>query len=163
MEELLVQEKKRKGKKPVKLRELPVSEKEEIYLECVKQEYIRLVVSLAKQIKRYLKGPPKIISLDTSSEEDGDSILTESLKDFKEASPAELAYRRILIEDLEKCLTAQQRWIIRKRFGIEDGVDHTLQEIADEVGICREGVRARIKKALARMRKYEERRAEKET
>jgi RNA polymerase primary sigma factor/RNA polymerase nonessential primary-like sigma factor len=49
-------------------------------------------------------------------------------------------------------LTPREATIIKLRFGLEDGQPHTLQEVADRVGLTRERVRQLEKKALAELR-----------
>ena len=115
-----------------------------------------ITIARAQRIRQFLENPPKIISLEMPLKEDENSILSEFIEDTKTTSPVALASRNIFKEDLEKTLkelTHREEKIIKMRFGLEDGIDHTLEEIGEEMGLSRERIRQIIKKALARLRR----------
>ncbi len=100
----------------------------------------------------------KTVSLETPVGGDGDddSILAEFVKDDKTPSPATEAARTILKERLDKIssqLTPRERKILSMRFGLEDGVPHTLEEVGAEFKVTRERIRQIQAKALEKMRK----------
>lgn len=124
-----------------------------------------ITINRAQRIRECLENPPKIISLETPMKEDENSIFSEFIEDPKTTSPVALASRNIFKEDLEKTLkslTLREEKIIKMRFGLEDGIEYTLEEIGEEIGLSRERVRQIIKKALVRLRRNEERGLKKE-
>ncbi len=108
-------------------------------------------------MKKLLEEPIRVISLDTLIEQDEESVPTEFIENEKVVSSQELASRNIFKENLEKffteSLTHREERIIKLRFGLEDGIDHTLQEIATEMDLSRERIRQIIEKTLERLRK----------
>jgi RNA polymerase primary sigma factor len=118
---------------------------------------MEITIDRVQQIRKFLENPSEIFSLERPPEEDENSILSELIEDIRVISPVESASRNILKEDLEKTLkslTSREEKIIKMRFGLE-GIEYTLQEIADEMGLSRERIRQIIKKALARLRRNE--------
>lgn len=122
---------------------------------------MKITIFRTRQIRKFLENSPKIISLETSLEEDKHGILSEFIEDTKAVSPVAEASRNIFKEGLEKTLkslTSREEKIIKLRFALEDGIDHTLKEIAKEIGLSRARIQQIVKEALARLRRNEERR-----
>lgn len=103
------------------------------------------------------------ISQDTVSlespvgEDDEDSVLGEFIVDEKTLSPAQSAARKMLREEIVKIindLTDREQKILRMRFGLDDGVTHTLEEVGKEFGVTRERIRQIEAKAIERMRMH---------
>jgi RNA polymerase primary sigma factor len=95
------------------------------------------------------------VSLDTPVGDDGETTLGELIEDGDVLQAADIAEQRALtrsLRDLVATLTPREATIIKLRFGLEDGQPHTLQEVADQVGLTRERVRQLEKKALAELR-----------
>lgn len=101
----------------------------------------------------------KAVSLETPVGEDNkDSVLAEFIKDSKTPSPLTMAARNLLKERLEEIsaeLTPREKKILAMRFGLEDGVTHTLEEVGKVFGVTRERIRQIQAKALERIRKME--------
>ncbi len=99
----------------------------------------------------------KTVSLEAPvGESDDDSTLSEFIKDDKTPSPATEAARTILKERLDrisKDLSAREKKILSMRFGLEDGIPHTLEEVGKEFKVTRERIRQIQAKALEKMRK----------
>ena len=76
---------------------------------------------------------------------------------FGIASPSEAASASLLKDYLDEAfktvLTPRERQVIRMRFGLEDGQDRTLSEIAEELGVSRERIRQIEAEALAKLRR----------
>jgi len=99
----------------------------------------------------------KTVSLEAPvGESDDDSTLSEFIKDDKTPSPATEAARTILKERLDKIskdLSPREKKILSMRFGLEDGIPHTLEEVGKEFKVTRERIRQIQAKALEKMRK----------
>jgi RNA polymerase primary sigma factor len=88
-------------------------------------------------------------------DDDEDSVLGEFIEDEKTISPAQHAARRLLRDQLGmviKELTPREQKILAMRFGLEDGITHTLEEVGREFGVTRERIRQIEAKALERIR-----------
>ena len=88
-------------------------------------------------------------------DDDEDSILGEFIVDEKTLSPSQIAARRLLKDQLNVIimdLTPREQKILSMRFGLEDGITHTLEEVGREFGVTRERIRQIEAKALERIR-----------
>ncbi len=98
------------------------------------------------------------VSLETPvGEDEEDSILAEFIEDEKAAPPSLEAARTLLRERLKEILvdlTPREQKILAMRFGLEDGVTHTLEEVGREFGVTRERIRQIEAKALERIREH---------
>ncbi|MBD0293451.1 MAG: sigma-70 family RNA polymerase sigma factor [Jiangellaceae bacterium] len=95
------------------------------------------------------------VSLDTPVGDDGETTLGELIEDADVLQAAEIAEQHALtasLRDLLASLPPREATIVSLRFGMTDGREHTLQEVADRVGLTRERVRQLEKKALAELR-----------
>lgn len=104
------------------------------------------------------------ISQDTASleapvgDDEEDSVLGEFIEDTKTLSPSQEAARVLLREQLREIivdLTPREQKILSLRFGLEDGVTHTLEEVGKEFGVTRERIRQIEAKALEKIRMHE--------
>ena len=104
----------------------------------------------------------KAVSLETPVGEDKDkqdSVLAEFIKDDKTIAPNIEASRKLLKERLKEIsseLTPRELKILGMRFGLDDGVMHTLEETGEEFGVTRERIRQIQAKALEKLRKHKE-------
>lgn len=92
-------------------------------------------------------------------DDDEDSVLGEFIEDEKTLSPAQVAARRLLRDQLTTIireLTPREQKILSMRFGLEDGVTHTLEEVGREFGVTRERIRQIEAKSLERIRVHEQ-------
>ncbi len=102
----------------------------------------------------------KAVSLETPIGEDKDkqdSVLAEFIKDDKTLAPNTEASRKLLRERLNQIsseLTPRELKILGMRFGLDDGVMHTLEETGKEFGVTRERIRQIQAKALEKLRKH---------
>src|SRR3989338_252710 len=104
----------------------------------------------------------KAVSLETPVGEDKDkqdSVLAEFIKDDKTIAPNTEASRNLLKERLNEIssdLSEREMKILEMRFGLEDGVMHTLEETGEEFGVTRERIRQIQAKALEKLRRHGE-------
>jgi len=104
----------------------------------------------------------KAVSLETPVGEDKDkqdSILAEFIKDDKTIAPNTEAARKLLkdrLKEISNELAPRELKILGMRFGLDDGVMHTLEETGEEFGVTRERIRQIQAKALEKLRKHKE-------
>jgi RNA polymerase primary sigma factor len=97
-----------------------------------------------------------VVSLESPvGDDDDDSTLSEFIKDDKSLTPAQVASQTLLrerIKDILVDLAEREQKILEMRFGLVDGVTHTLEEVGKEFGVTRERIRQIEAKALQRIR-----------
>lgn len=109
----------------------------------------------ADKVRSVLKISQHPISLETPIGEEKDSHLGDFIEDKDAVSPASAAVNVLLKEQIEKVLhTLKEREaeVLRLRFGIGDGVPHTLEEVGKIFKVTRERVRQIEAKALRKLR-----------
>jgi RNA polymerase primary sigma factor len=110
------------------------------------------------KVHHLIKVSQDIVSLETPIGDDKrGSILAEFVEDEKETSPSLEAGRSLLREILKKILvdlSPREQKILSMRFGLEDGVTHTLEEVGKEFGVTRERIRQIEAKALEKIREH---------
>ncbi|MFA5086897.1 MAG: sigma-70 family RNA polymerase sigma factor [Candidatus Paceibacterota bacterium] len=111
-----------------------------------------------EKIRHLEKISQKAVSLETPvGEDEKDSVLGEFIKDEKIESPAVQAGRKLLREHLDEIfanLSEREQKILSMRFGLEDGVSHTLEEVGQEFGVTRERIRQIEAKAIEKIRQH---------
>jgi len=99
------------------------------------------------------------VSLETSvGDDDEDSTLTDFIEDIKTISPDRSAGRQILrdyVRAAMKFLTPREQKILEMRFGLADGVFHTLEEVGQEFDVTRERIRQIEAKALEKIKQQD--------
>lgn len=114
-----------------------------------------------KKIRYIKKISQDIVSLEAPVGSDGDNSgkLGDFIEDDVTLSPAAQASRQLLREDVHgllESLTPREQKIIRMRFGLDDGIGHTLEEVGQEFGVTRERIRQIEAKALIKLREHPE-------
>ncbi len=100
------------------------------------------------------------ISLETSvgdSDNEDTTVLGDFIPDEENNMPTQIASHTLLGEQLRSALndlTPRERKILSIRFGLEDGVTRTLEEVGHKFGVTRERIRQIEAKALERLRKH---------
>ena len=113
-----------------------------------------------EKVEHIMKIKQEISSLDASIRDDEeDSVLADFIEDEDTISPEESATNQLLKEQVKEVLSAlteREQKIIRLRFGLEDGKQHTLEEVGQEFSVTRERIRQIEAKALAKLRKHKD-------
>ncbi len=92
------------------------------------------------------------VSLETPVGDEGDSVLGDLIQDSDGVSAPDIVERQEFadgVRSLLDVLPERQGRIMRLRFGLEDGRERTLQEVAEELGLTRERIRQLEKQSLA--------------
>ena len=108
-----------------------------------------------EKVRKILKIAKEPISLETPIGEEEDSHLGDFIEDKKAVSPLEAAIRYDLqrqINNALKSLTTREERVLRKRFGIGENTDHTLEEVGQDFAVTRERIRQIEAKALRKLR-----------
>lgn len=112
-----------------------------------------------EKVRHIMKISQDTVSLETSiGEDDDDSTLRDFIEDTETVLPSQVAGRKLLkgyVKNILVELSPREQKILKMRFGLEDGVTHTLEEIGQEFGITRERIRQIEAKALEKIRKHE--------
>jgi RNA polymerase primary sigma factor len=109
----------------------------------------------AAKVRKVLKIMQAPISLETPIGEEGDSHLGDFIADRAALSPAEAVINVNLKERTEhmlRTLSPREEKIIKMRFGLEDGSEHTLEEVGLEFAVTRERIRQIEARALRKLR-----------
>lgn len=116
-----------------------------------------------EKVEYVIKIKQDIHSLDAGVGRDGDddseSVLGDFIEDEDAASPEESAAGQLLKEQVAGilgALTEREQKIIKMRFGLDDGKNHTLEEVGQEFSVTRERIRQIEAKALAKLRKHKD-------
>ena len=107
-----------------------------------------------EEIRKDLLMAQDTVSLDTPVGEDGDTSLGDFVPDDM-ASPEEQAFKVVLsdtVRTILRGLNAREQQVIVLRFGLDDGIQHTLEEVGKVLHVTRERVRQIEAKALRRLR-----------
>ena len=95
------------------------------------------------------------LSLETPVGSEDNSSLADFIADRNEPGPADTASRRLLKEQMEEILdqlSERERKVLVMRFGLEDGMNRTLEDVGREFNVTRERVRQIEAKALRKLR-----------
>jgi len=110
------------------------------------------------KIRHIQKISQETVSLETSvGDSDDDSVLGDFIEDTETIMPTQSASRKLLkghVDEVLEELTPREQKILKIRFGLEDGVTHTLEEVGQEFGVTRERIRQIEAKALDKIREH---------
>ncbi len=109
----------------------------------------------AESVRGMMDASQHAIALERPVGDDGDSEFGDFIEDQDTPEPADAAAHHLLQETIEEVLselTPRQAHILRLRFGLGGGEQHTLEEIANKFGLSRERIRQLEKEALRRLR-----------
>jgi RNA polymerase primary sigma factor len=114
----------------------------------------RMDIPVAK-VRKILKIAQEPISLETPIGEEEDSHLGDFIEDKAVISPSEAVINLNLKEQtgsVLKTLTPREEKVIKMRFGLDDGSEHTLEEVGQSFAVTRERIRQIEAKALRKLR-----------
>jgi len=109
----------------------------------------------ASKVRRIMKIAQEPISLETPIGEEEDSHLGDFIEDKSAISPLEQVITTNLREQtgrVLKTLTPREELVLRMRFGVGDGSEHTLEEVGRSFNVTRERIRQIESKALRKLR-----------
>ena len=110
-----------------------------------------------KKVRHIMKISQDIISLEAPVGAEEDSKLGDFIEDDEAISPSEATNRQLMKENIRymlQYLTHREQKIIRMRFGLDDGIGHTLEEVGREFGVTRERIRQIEAKILQKLRDH---------
>ncbi|MDP1760467.1 MAG: sigma-70 family RNA polymerase sigma factor [Candidatus Woesebacteria bacterium] len=111
-----------------------------------------------EKIHYIIKISQDTVSLETSvGEDDEDSTLEDFIEDVKNVTPDRAAALQLLrdyVRDIIKDLNPREQKILEMRFGLGDGVTHTLEEVGKEFDVTRERIRQIEAKALEKIQSH---------
>lgn len=112
-----------------------------------------------EKIRHIQKISQETVSLETSvGSDDDESVLGDFIEDTETVMPHQAAARKLLsshISEVLEELSPREQKILKIRFGLEDGVVHTLEEVGQEFGVTRERIRQIEAKALEKIREHD--------
>lgn len=110
------------------------------------------------KVRHIIKISQDTVSLETSvGDDDEDSTLEDFIEDVKNVTPDRAAALQLLrdyVKDIVKDLNPREQKILEMRFGLLDGVSHTLEEVGKEFDVTRERIRQIEAKALEKIQQH---------
>lgn len=102
----------------------------------------------------------EVISLEAplGDKDDEDAVLSDFVQDEKTLTPQQNAAQSLLKDKIKAILvdlTPREREILNMRFGLDDGVMHTLEEVGKKFGVTRERIRQIEAKSLSKIKQHE--------
>lgn len=111
-----------------------------------------------EKVRHIMKISQETVSIDASvGDDDEDSTLKDFIEDEVTITPQQSAGRELLQEHVQEILgdlTPREQKILEMRFGLLDGVTHTLEEVGREFDVTRERIRQIEAKALEKIREH---------
>jgi len=112
------------------------------------------------KVRHIIKISQETVSLEAPvGGDEEDSTLGEFIEDEKTILPSFSAARRLLKEQLGEILvdlSPREQRILKMRFGLDDGITHTLEEVGNEFGVTRERIRQIEAKSLDKIRQHQQ-------
>jgi RNA polymerase primary sigma factor len=128
----------------------------------IRQEGIRMDPGLQRKLRRAAQKVRKIMrisqepmSLEMPIGQEDSSLLGDFIPDDNILGPVDAASRQLLKEQIRSALgvlSEREREVLEMRFGLQDGQDHTLEEVGKHFGVTRERIRQIEAKALRKLR-----------
>ena len=128
---------------------------QELGREPTSEEIARRMDIPVSKVRKVLKIAQEPISLETPIGEEEDSHLGDFIPDTNVVSPSEAVINLNLKEQTDnvlKTLTPREERVIKMRFGVGEGSEHTLEEVGQSFAVTRERIRQIEAKALRKLR-----------
>jgi len=110
------------------------------------------------KVRHIIKISQDTVSLEVSvGDDDDDSTLEDFIEDIKNVTPDRAAALELLsdyVRDVIKDLNPREQKILEMRFGLVDGVSHTLEEVGKEFDVTRERIRQIEAKSLEKIQQH---------
>src|SRR3989344_3794697 len=122
----------------------------------VEEIEVEMGIDLEK-VRHIQKISQDVLSIEAPVGDEEDSTLSDFIPDEKTITPSQLAAHallRDLLKEIMVDLTEREQNILKMRFGLEDGVSHTLEEVGKVSGVTRERIRQIEAKALEKIRDH---------
>lgn len=110
-----------------------------------------------EKVRHIQKISQEVLSIETPIGDEEDSTLSDFIPDERNSTPSQLTARamlRDLIKEIMIDLTDREQQILKMRFGLDDGISHTLEEVGKAFGVTRERIRQIEAKALEKIREH---------
>jgi RNA polymerase primary sigma factor len=110
-----------------------------------------------EKVQHIQKISQEVLSIEAPVGDEEDSTLSDFIPDEKNIPPDQTVARSLLkdlIRDIMIDLSEREQKILNMRFGLEDGVSHTLEEVGKTFGVTRERIRQIEAKALEKVREH---------
>lgn len=107
------------------------------------------------KVRQMMNWATQPLSLEQPVGVEGDTVLGDLLEDRQLEDPEEVTDSHLLTETLGglfQSLTTREERVLRLRYGLHDGQDRTLQEVAEMFGLSRERIRQIEREALSKLR-----------
>ena len=128
---------------------------QELGREPTSEEIAKRMDIPVSKVRKVLKIAQEPISLETPIGEEEDSHLGDFIEDRGVVSPADAVSNinlKEMTEQVLNTLTPREERVIKMRFGLEDGTEHTLEEVGQNFAVTRERIRQIEAKALRKLR-----------
>src|SRR6266568_634533 len=128
---------------------------QELGREPTSEEIAKRMDIPVSKVRKVLKIGQQPVSLETPVGQEEDSHLGDFVEDRGAVSPADAVINinlKEMTEQVLNTLTPREERIIKMRFGLEDGTEHTLEEVGQNFGVTRERIRQIEAKALRKLR-----------
>ena len=128
---------------------------QELGREPTSEEIAKRMDIPVSKVRKVLKIAQEPISLETPIGEEEDSHLGDFIEDRQVISPSDAVINLNLKEQTDsvlKTLTPREEKVIKMRFGVGDGSEHTLEEVGQSFAVTRERIRQIEAKALRKLR-----------
>jgi RNA polymerase primary sigma factor len=109
----------------------------------------------AQKVRKIMRISQEPMSLEMPIGQEDSSLLGDFIEDDKIMGPVDAASRQLLKEQIRSALgvlSDREREVLEMRFGLQDGQDHTLEEVGKHLGVTRERIRQIEAKALRKLR-----------
>lgn len=111
-----------------------------------------------EKVRHIMRISQETVSIDASvGDDEEDSALKNFIEDEEAVTPQQAAGREILqghVMEILSDLTPREQKILEMRFGLKDGMNHTLEEVGQEFDVTRERIRQIEAKALEKIREH---------